>query len=445
MLGRMRQHQELCDSLELRAVIAHGDGRDQEAAYLLQVAASVAADNHPGWFVWPSLERLAGEIGAGLHEHAPRAVDASGPVCHVLTGDAVPEIASVRSWWSADPTARVLALPDGSRGVLDAAAELRAQVADASLVVMHGTTPDIVPVVAFGSWRSRPPVVVIESADRAFWPGVSFTDLLVVGDATALALAVHRRCVPEGRTVLVEPYERTNPDALTAVLTEARRRIEPGRMSTLPAALLRGAVSSLDGWVVRRQRELGVNRGMVGALGSWPAPDELARRPGWVVWSTDVDDTLDLLADLLQVSGNQRPDIVVVTDSERDGDELRELLVGVAQVVVVDGTVDRVEVAVALSEMYLINASTLVISDGVTLTGPIVAVLEDLAGGVAGTQVLDVPDGEIGLVVERAPMTPAGTGVREGAEITEKRGELFHTELTVMHGPRSVDHNSSAP
>ena len=445
--------------LELRATVQMSSGRPDLAAGLLQLAADVAARNHPGWFVSPAMEAMIRELGRLLDPDAP-GVDPEGPISHVLAGEAGVIVHGAREWWRFDSSARLVALPSGLDGVLADAAQVRRELAGSSMVVLHGDGAALAPLIAMAGWARRPPVVLVEHDALTGWPGVGVLDAVVHSSGAAMALASERRCLPTGRSVLVEPHERDDPVALFEVLLELRERMLDWPAPAVPHALLPAQPSLVDQRVLAHQIEAELTDGVAGALRRWQVPAELTGRPGWVIAGRDPDRVLSTMRDLLDERPDVVPDIVVV-DMDGTGalGVLAVQLAGVVEIIEPGQPLD-VDRALSLGVRQLISDELLLVTDGLGVDASILdELLIDLRAGAPAVGIAGLPEGErcevrrhprlVGWPAAQSLGHPAGRGtppdpdnpgghrtpVRDVSEITEKRGELFHTESEVPSGP----------
>jgi len=444
--------------LELRATVQLSSGRPDLAAGFLQLAADVANRNHPGWFVSPALELMVLDLCLTLDADGP-GVDPLGPIVHVLADEAAVVIHSAREWWRLDTDARLLALPDRATGPLDAAAELRAQMAGASLVVVHGSGAALAPLIALAGWATRPPAVFIEADRLAFWCGIGVFDGVIHQSTTAVALAAERRCLPTGRSVLVEPHERAVAEELREILRLAREHITGWPSPRPPTALLPAVPSLIDQRVLMQQIEQERSDGVPGALRRWQVPAEITSRPGWVVLARNSDGALTTIRDLLARDPNVFPDVVVVDMNGRgELNGIAEELAGVLELIQPDRKID-VDSAIELGVRQLVSDNILITTDGAGADAILVAELDlHVRAGIDAIGVSGLPDGErcemrrhprhVGWPVASVLGHPAGgavrppaesdakgTGVRGTSEITENREELFHTDSEVPVGP----------
>ena len=440
--------------LELRATVQFASRRADLAAGFLQLAADVASRNHPGWFVSPALEELVDQLGALLDADVA-GVDPHGPIVHVLAGDAGELIHDARRWWRLDPDARLLALPDRTDNLLAAADELRHQMGGGSLVVLHGSGAALSPLLALAGWARRPPAVFVEPSVLGFWAGIGVLDAVVHATPAAAALAAERRCLPTGRSVVLEPEERDQSHELLATLHEIRHRVVNWPSPRPPTAMLPMAPTMIDQRVLAQQVEGGLSDGIAGALRRWVIPAEVTARPGWIVLSRDSDRTLRIIRDLLTTPEEALPDVVVV--DVIGGDDLARHAAELAGVVelVLPGRELQLDDATELGVRQLVSDELLVLTDGVPLVGAMIRELQrQLRAGAPAVGVGGLPAGErcemrrhprlVGwaeaAAVETARLATApsgarGTDVRDSTDITENRGKVFHTESEAPGGP----------
>ncbi len=70
------------------------------------------------------------------------------------------------------------------------------------MVVLHVHPFDVTrPIMAFSAWPDRPPTILMNHADHAFWLGVSCSDVVATIRPAAAALATERRGVDPDRVV----------------------------------------------------------------------------------------------------------------------------------------------------------------------------------------------------------------------------------------------------
>ncbi len=203
---------------DIEQLVANGDY--ETAAAVAQIAAHFAWFNHPGRYCSPRLETALAAVSATLDLPERREPDPRR-VLHVLT-QAYPTGGHTR-WarrWAELDTAhdttvvltnqRGLAVPDNLRSVryltgdlLHRAASLRALAADASQVVLYAHPYDVVPLLAFAAWPDRPPIIVADHVDHAFWLGVSVADVVACHRSEGRRVAVERRGVDPARCLML--------------------------------------------------------------------------------------------------------------------------------------------------------------------------------------------------------------------------------------------------
>lgn len=211
---------------------------DNMAAIFADLAADYAFAHHGGLFSSPDLDRLLVSIGKDLipvRRHPSRSRSASPKrqhVLHVATG--LPTIGGITSfigrWIHQDAKrrhsvvfTRQLRLPvpeniraavsrsggtitrlNGSPGtILGWASRLRKLAQAADFVVMHTSTHDVIPVIAFADARSRPPIIYINHADHVLSLGVPIIDMFVNLRTSGLHLSEYRRGVAAERNALL--------------------------------------------------------------------------------------------------------------------------------------------------------------------------------------------------------------------------------------------------
>jgi len=238
------------DQLKLHRSVLHGFvdraesvlNRDDvdSAVGLLSMAADFASRNHTGLFTDGRLERQVLRCARRIDTVGPNGETASQPdVVHVVGTSVTRSVEETVSRWARFGVGQSTVVATGDYGsTLDRAAELRGSTAGASLVVLHTDPHDLVPLLAFGV-SPRPPVVIVNHHDNVFWPGVAIADLVVSHRATGSALAVDRRCVPVGRTLLLPPW-RADDEIWASVLGVVHERaLEVSSAMAPPPALPR--------------------------------------------------------------------------------------------------------------------------------------------------------------------------------------------------------------
>jgi glycosyltransferase involved in cell wall biosynthesis len=98
---------------------------------------------------------------------------------------------------------RIHNLSQGPDSLLDLARRLRVAASGVDLVVLHIDTKDIVPLLAFSSVSSRPPIAYVDHADHLFWLSTSIADVVIGLRRSGTHLACARRGVEPRRSVLL--------------------------------------------------------------------------------------------------------------------------------------------------------------------------------------------------------------------------------------------------
>ncbi len=197
-----------------------GAGEHETAAAVAQIAAHFAWFNHPGRYCSPRLETALANISATLDLPERCNVDPRR-VVHVLTqayrtgghtrwARRWAELDTAHGTMTVLTNQRGLAVPDSlgpvrqvTGNLLQRAAGLRALAADASRVVLYTHPYDVVPLLAFAAWPDRPPIVVADHVDHAFWLGVSVADVVACHRAEGRRVAVERRGAAPGRCLML--------------------------------------------------------------------------------------------------------------------------------------------------------------------------------------------------------------------------------------------------
>ncbi len=222
--------------------------RPARAAAAAEAAAAYAADHHPGTFDSGPLDAVLARAARRLPKPKARRSQGVERVVHVATGfhDVGGHTRLATRWIAADAerrhvvvlTAQYGAVPDPVRAVVDAtggyvvrldrdvghltrAAALREHLADADLVATHAHPSDVVPVLALAAWPARPPALLVNHADHAFWPGASVADVVADVRPAGTAITLARRGVPPEREAAL-PLPLDPPAALPS--REAARR-----------------------------------------------------------------------------------------------------------------------------------------------------------------------------------------------------------------------------
>jgi len=232
--------------------------RYDEAALCVEAAACFAARRHCGLFVSSGLERILVSIGKKLQSEKPHFGSSNlttvnpRKVLHVSTtvrdigghsrmllrwirqdAKRTHSLALTRQVRSPVPEKLKAAVRDTGGclyrinekrgGLLSWARELKHIASSEDLVVLHITSDDVVPLVAFADRTDSPPVVFLDHADHLFWLGAAISDLVIALRESGMRLAQQRRYISPERSVLLpiilEPTQRLLSRA------EAKRRI----------------------------------------------------------------------------------------------------------------------------------------------------------------------------------------------------------------------------
>lgn len=225
-----------------RSLACLDHGLHERSAVFAEIAAHHATWRHTGVFASPPLEAV---LAALAERGVPRAPSRVGParasaaascvlprVLHVAS--MVSGLAGlqqlVRRWieidasrchsvavsqWSAEPPparleqvvrrsgGRIEQIGNQCPDLLTRAERIRTLADDADLVVLHLQTEDAVPFLALAGSAQRPPVVLVNHADHAFWLGASLVDGVVNLRSSGLHLCHERRGVALERLFLL--------------------------------------------------------------------------------------------------------------------------------------------------------------------------------------------------------------------------------------------------
>lgn len=253
---RMRHNYEEFRSLRGEAErCLEADDLNSAAAYV-EAAVTLARMRHCGFYRSDPLEQILIEIArrtlAAKAEATRPARTKIGSVLHVAT--VLNEVGGLtrmmRRWIAVDEGRHhSLALlrhpgapPSSVRQAVEArggqihmigetrggpvgwASVLRKLSLDFDLVVLHVSNEDPTPGIAFADECNRPPVVLVNHADHAFWVGLSVCDLIASSRVSGERLVVERRGIPPERHAIlpiqIDPPMRKHSRA------EARQKLD---------------------------------------------------------------------------------------------------------------------------------------------------------------------------------------------------------------------------
>lgn len=231
----MRHNYEEFQSLRGEAERCLQAGDLNSAAAYVEAAVTLARKRHCGFYRSEPLEHILIEIArrtlAAQAEAARPARTKIGRVLHVAT--ALNEVGGLtrmmRRWIAADegrhhslamlrhPGAPPLSVSQAVEargghihmigatrgGPVEWASALRKLSLDFDLVVLHVSNEDPTPGIAFADERNRPPVVLVNHADHAFWVGLCVCDLIASSRVSGERLVVERRGIPAERHVIL--------------------------------------------------------------------------------------------------------------------------------------------------------------------------------------------------------------------------------------------------
>jgi len=231
----MRHNYEEFQELRREAERCLGAGDLNSAAAYVEAAVTLARQRHCGFYRSEPLEHVLIEIARRTHaieaKVAPPAQTKIARVLHVAT--ALNEVGGLtrmmRRWIVADegrhhslallrhPGTPPLAVRQavearGGRihmigatpgGPVEWAGVLRKLSLDFDLVVLHVSNEEPTAAIAFADERNRPPVVLVNHADHAFWVGLSVCDLIASSRKSGERLVVERRGVPAERHIIL--------------------------------------------------------------------------------------------------------------------------------------------------------------------------------------------------------------------------------------------------
>jgi hypothetical protein len=244
-------------------------GHLADAAAKAQIAAWYACFWHPGVFYSSTLETYLREIGKRAMpldlgpRPAPRRAGRMR-VLHVATqvGAIGGHVRMLWRWIGEDAanthsvalTRQFGAIPDRLVDAVEAsggavhlinhtpgsylnwARKLQRHMHAADLVVLHSNSMDILPFIALGGFRDRPPVIVLNHSDHMFWLGAGVADSVVNTRASGHELCIRRRNIGADRNLrlplCLEPAvrERSKEEA------KAELGIDPERIVLLSIA-----------------------------------------------------------------------------------------------------------------------------------------------------------------------------------------------------------------
>lgn len=214
---------------------AFAAGRSQAACVYATMAAQIAAHRHCGFFASPQLERMLNHLGRQIHDttsyRRPSPAPQPKKILHVCTEvvDVGGHSKMVARWMNEDVgrqhsmvlTQHSHAVPEyiasavskaggelhrldlKPRNFMDRALDLRRLARGYDLIVLNVYAQDVIPMLAFATLESVPPVVFLNHADHMFWLGPSVSDVVINLRDAAEDLSIHRRGVPLERNVMV--------------------------------------------------------------------------------------------------------------------------------------------------------------------------------------------------------------------------------------------------
>ncbi|MBZ9991659.1 glycosyl transferase family 1 [Mesorhizobium sp. BH1-1-5] len=234
-VARMRHNYDEFQSLRGEAERCLKASDLNSAAAYVEAAATLARKRHCGFYRSEPLEHVLVEIARrtlvkGTEAARPARTKISR-VLHVAT--ALNEVGGLtrmmRRWIAADegrhhslallrhpgaPPASVRRAVEARSGQIHVigatrggpvewASALRKLSLDFDLVVLHVSNEEPTPAIAFADERNRPPVVLVNHADHAFWVGLSVCDLIASSRASGERLVVERRGIPAERHAIL--------------------------------------------------------------------------------------------------------------------------------------------------------------------------------------------------------------------------------------------------
>lgn len=248
-VARMRRNYDEFQRLRIEAERCLDAGDFNAAAAYVEAAVTLARKRHCGFYRSAPLERTLVEIArrtlATEAETVRPARTRIGRVLHVATvlNEVGGSTRMMRRWIAADegrhhslallrhagaPPASVRQAVEARGGQIrmigatrggpvEWARALRKLSLDFDLVVLHVSNEEPTPTIAFADERNRPPVVLVNHADHAFWVGLSVCDLIASSRASGERLVVERRGVAAERHAIlpiqIDPPERKHSRA----------------------------------------------------------------------------------------------------------------------------------------------------------------------------------------------------------------------------------------
>lgn len=269
-VARMRHNYEEFQALRREAERCLEAGDLNSAAAYVEAAVTLARKRHCGFYRSEPLEQILIEIA---RRTLPAKLEAARPtrtkigrVLHVAT--VLNEVGGLtrmmRRWIVADeerhhslallrhpgPTPLSVRQAVEARGgqihmigatrggPVEWAAALRKLSLDFDLVVLHVSNEETTPVIAFADERNRPPVVLVNHADHAFWVGLSVCDLIASSRVSGERLVVERRGIPAERHVIL-PIQ-IDPPLRKHNRAEARQKLGLSADGSLLVSVARG-------------------------------------------------------------------------------------------------------------------------------------------------------------------------------------------------------------
>ena len=314
----IQMHREQLSHLsdQLDRAMRHGDV--SAAPALAQVMADLAVRHHAGVFTDLVLERSLTAMSAsivgpvGLGRRSASLLQVVSP--HARTG--VDVMVERLADAAADTTLRFVTDPDAP---LESANRLRRLAAVAETVAVHADPDDVIPTLALAGWRDRPRVAHVNHHDTVFWVGASIADVVVSHRATGSALAVDRRFVAPGRTMVAPPLDAP-ADAWSSWFASMLERLRSVHRAWLPEAGLPAPVTERDLELAMASELAGRADGLRGAYGRHGSGLGPPHRPAvsLVILGHDIAATLDCLDSALSALGETHVQVMVVDVADDD-------------------------------------------------------------------------------------------------------------------------------